>query len=100
MPTQLDQKARYLKTLFKTTLYQPKPASTLSSPTSDTNFAKSVTVTTCPPETFLQDKGKLLVVNNAENKQVAKYILVKNNNEEAYVQIWASEPTVITVGRI
>jgi len=102
MTTMLDPNKRYLKALFTTTLYVPKQTETLTSPASPADFANSVTITTCPPETLLEDKGKLLIVNNAENKQEAKYILVKSNTEEAYVQIWAvaTNPTLITVGRL
>jgi hypothetical protein len=100
MTTTLDPNKRYLKALFTTTLYVPKKTETLTSPALSADFANSVTITTCPPETLLQDTGKLLVINNAENKQEAKYILVKTETSEAYVQIWASLPTLITVGRL
>jgi RNA polymerase subunit RPABC4/transcription elongation factor Spt4 len=98
----LDPNKRYLKALFTTTLYVVKHTLTLTSPVLTTEFINSVTEKICPSETLLEDTGKLLIVNNTENKQIAKYILVKTNTDEAYVQIWASSstPVVITVGRV
>ena len=100
MTTLLDPNKRYLKALFITTLHQVKPTSSLSSPVSATDFANSVTQTTCPPETLLQDTGKLLIINNAENRPLAKYISVKKDTQEGYVLIWSSEQALITVGRV
>lgn len=100
MTTRLDPKLRYLKSLFTTTLYQPKPTTPVGSPMLLIDFTNSVTQITCPPETYLQDTGKLLIINDADNKPIARYILVKHNTDEAYVQIWSSDPALITVGRV
>ena len=100
MTTRLDPKLRYLKALFQTTLYKPKPTTPVGSPASAADFTNSVTQTTCPPETYLQDTGKLLIINDTDNKPIARYILVKKDTDEAYVQIWSSDPALITVGRV
>ena len=99
MTTRLDPKLRYLKALFQTTLYKPKPTTPVGSPASAADFTNSVTQTTCPPETYLQDTGKLLIINDADNKPIARYILVKHKTDEAYVLIW-SPTELITVGRV
>lgn len=100
MTTRLDPNLRYLKALFTTTLYQPKPTTPISSPASAAEFTNSVTQTTCPPETYLQDTGKLLIITDADNKPIGRYILVKKDTDDAYVQIWSSETALITVGRV